>query len=118
MKVLYFDCGMGAAGDMMTASLYELLSEEEKKAFLEKVNSLGIEGTEVKAQKSVKCGITGTHMQVLVDGREEGHNHEENHVSRQSSSCLKSESERLGFPVFSRACFKASSSFSATTKPP
>ena len=79
MKVLFFDCGMGAAGDMMTASLYELLSDEEKTAFLKKVNSLGIEGTEVKAQKSVKCGITGTHMQVLVDGREEGHNHEENH---------------------------------------
>ena len=32
MKTLYFDCGMGAAGDMLTAALLELLPDPE--AFL------------------------------------------------------------------------------------
>ena len=33
MRTLYLDCGMGAAGDMLTAALYELLNEEEKQDF-------------------------------------------------------------------------------------
>ena len=31
------------------------------------------------AEKSVKCGVTGTHMKVLVHGQEEGHVSHENH---------------------------------------
>ena len=30
MKTLYFDCGMGAAGDMLMASLYEICPDKEK----------------------------------------------------------------------------------------
>jgi uncharacterized protein (TIGR00299 family) protein len=60
---------MGAAGDMLMAALYELLPAPE--AFLRKMNSLGLPGVEVKAEKSVKCGIAGTHMRVTVRGEEE-----------------------------------------------
>ncbi|MBR5376592.1 MAG: nickel pincer cofactor biosynthesis protein LarC [Lachnospiraceae bacterium] len=80
MKILYLDCGMGAAGDMLTAALYELLSEEKKKEFLEMINSLGIPGINVCAGKSKKCGITGTYMKVTVDGyEEEDYGHEHSH---------------------------------------
>ena len=30
MRILYLDCGMGAAGDMLTASLLQLFSEPVK----------------------------------------------------------------------------------------
>ena len=29
MKTLYLECKMGAAGDMLTAALYELLPDQE-----------------------------------------------------------------------------------------
>ena len=69
MKTLYLDCGMGAAGDMLTAALYELT--ENRQAFLDKMNSLGLPGVKVSAEKAVKCGIVGTHMSVTVQGEEE-----------------------------------------------
>lgn len=82
MKVLYIDCGMGAAGDMLTAALLELTGEPER--LTQRLNSIGIPGVEFKAEPSVKCGITGTHMRVLVGGEEEGehthsHHHEHDH---------------------------------------
>ena len=60
---------MGAAGDMLMAALYELL--EDKQGFLDTMNSLGLPGVRVEAQKTSTCGIAGTHMAVTVDGQEE-----------------------------------------------
>lgn len=69
MKTLYIDCGMGAAGDMLSAALLELLPNKD--AFLQKLNSLGVPGVRFIAENSVKCGISGTHMRVMVYGEEE-----------------------------------------------
>ena len=83
MKTLYLECAMGAAGDMLTAALLELV--EDKQAFLRKINSIGLPGVQVETEESVKCGITGTHMKVTVNGEEEesadtdGHSHEHHH---------------------------------------
>ena len=81
MKTLYFDCSMGAAGDMLTAALLELLPD--RAGFLARLNALGIPGVEYRAETSVKCGIAGTHMRVSVDGAEE-HEHESLITSHQS----------------------------------
>lgn len=69
MKTLYLDCGMGAAGDMLTAALVELLPNPDE--FIEKLNSLSIPSVQFIKESVVKCGIAGTHISVLVSGIEE-----------------------------------------------
>lgn len=79
MKTLYIDCQMGAAGDMLMGALLELVPD--RKETLEKLNQAGIPGVRMEAQKSVKCGITGTHMEVLVNGKEEeSQDHHDHHT--------------------------------------
>lgn len=85
MKSLYIDCSMGAAGDMLTAALLELFPDKEK--IVDELNAIGVPGVRFEMEKSVKCGIVGTHMRVLVDGVEEvsedvhdhGHHHDHEH---------------------------------------
>ncbi len=84
-KVLYLECNMGAAGDMLTAALYELLEEDDKKEFCQIMSREEL-GIQVAPEKMEKCGVQGTYMRVLVDGQEEmehghnsGHNHEHGH---------------------------------------
>ena len=77
MKTLYIDCGMGAAGDMLTAALLELFDDPSEK--IKQLNALGIPGVVYTSEPSVKCGITGTHVTVTCDGQEEDeHMHEHN----------------------------------------
>ena len=72
MSILYIDCGMGAAGDMLTAALLELLPAEERESFPAEFNELGIPGVVMKAEQKVSQGVTGTHVTVTVHGVEEG----------------------------------------------
>jgi len=86
MKTLYFECNMGAAGDMLMAALLELHGNPQE--FLAKLNSIGVPGVAVEAKSAVKHGITGTHVKVKINGKEEhadmhehghSHNHEHDH---------------------------------------
>lgn len=85
MRTLYLDCGMGAAGDMLAAALLELLPDQD--TVLSELNALGIPGVEIKKKAAQKCGITGTHISVTVNGQEEesldfsayDHDHEHEH---------------------------------------
>ena len=71
MNSLYIECKMGVAGDMLMAALLELT---DKDTFLTKMNSLGLPGVTLSLENVKKNGITGTHVKVLVDGREESEN--------------------------------------------
>jgi len=92
MKTLYIDCSMGAAGDMLTASLLEHFGDRE--AMVNKLNGLGIPETEFVLESAESHGIKASHMRVTVKGLEEGedhhhhdhehehHDHEHHHVHR------------------------------------
>ena len=80
MRTIYLDCGMGAAGDMLTAALLELMPNQD--AFVEELNGLGIPGIRFTAEKCEKCGILGTHMKVTIHGEEEDdHHHHHGHLA-------------------------------------
>ena len=85
MKTLYIECNMGAAGDMLTAALLELLPEPD--GFLAQMNAAGIPGMVMSRSEKVSCGLRGTHISVRIDGEEEisddvpedGHEHGHHH---------------------------------------
>jgi uncharacterized protein (TIGR00299 family) protein len=76
---------MGAAGDMLMSALLELCDDPDYS--LRRLNSLGIPSVKISAEKSMKCGITGTHTTVNIGGETEDfqlqthkHTHEHNHT--------------------------------------
>ena len=78
MKKLYFDCAMGAAGDMLAASLLEL--HPDPTGFLTKLNGALPERVRVTAEADEKRGIRGTHFHVFADGEEEGAEQNRHHA--------------------------------------
>ena len=71
---------------MLTAALLEIVPDKDK--CLRELNAIGIPGVRFEAAPSVKCGITGTHVSVKIDGAleadllsdaEHNHGHEHSH---------------------------------------
>ncbi len=61
-RILHFDCSMGAAGDMMMGALLELM--EDKEAFLETMNNLGLSGVDIRCETVKRWNDIGTHVHV------------------------------------------------------
>ena len=80
MKTLYLECNMGAAGNMLTAALLELMPDKD--AAVAELNAIGIPNVVYSHETMMRCGIRGTHMSVKVNGEEEPeamHDHHHNH---------------------------------------
>jgi uncharacterized protein (TIGR00299 family) protein len=70
VKVLYFDCFSGAAGDMILGALIDAGLPLD--ALKQALGSLGVEGWDVSADRVVKCGITATKFRVHGSGANQG----------------------------------------------
>ena len=70
MRTLYLECSMGAAGDMLTAALLELVDRD---VFLRKIQSLDLPRTRISAETVTKGGIRGTKMNVRVNDHHHSH---------------------------------------------
>ena len=94
MKTLYIDCGLGVAGDMLTAALLEAscssgsptggIDYAKVKDFIARFHEAGIPGVEMHVSGAIKQGIKGTRVRILVNGEEEGyggvHGHRHDHA--------------------------------------
>lgn len=76
MRTLYLECGMGAAGDMICAALFELI--DDKRSFADKITSIFPDFISISFESAETCGILGTRMRVCIHGQEE-HSHDTNH---------------------------------------
>jgi len=76
---LYFECNMGAAGDMIASALVDLF--DDKTEIIAELNRIGLPGTVLEISDSVQGGIKGNHLTVTVNGEEETpeHNHNTHH---------------------------------------
>lgn len=78
MRVVYLECRMGAAGDMLCAALYEVCGQKEQ--FLSTMNALSLPGVSFKIVPEQKCGIAGSRAVVTIHGEEEdAHTHAYDH---------------------------------------
>ena len=73
MKTLYFDCSSGISGNMTLAALTEIIGDENY--LVEELKKLHIDGYKIDISKKVKNGITGTHVDVILE-----HQHEHSHI--------------------------------------
>ncbi len=79
-KTLYLECSSGISGDMAVAALLDLGTPEEKAAreaaVLEVLESLPVEGFEVRISRVSKSGLDACDFDVVLDAAHENHDHD------------------------------------------
>jgi uncharacterized protein (TIGR00299 family) protein len=80
VKLLYFDCFSGAAGDMILGALIDagLPLAELKRA----LGSLSVNGWDISADRVVKGGITATKFRVHEERADGEHRHHHHHLKQ------------------------------------
>ena len=100
MKILYFDCFAGAAGDMILGALLDagLPIDELKRA----LGSLAVEGWNVSVDRVLKTGVSATKFRVHEhahvhshaqshhhhDHRDDGHHHAPHHSLKEIEAAI------------------------------
>ncbi len=75
MKVLYFDCFCGAAGDMIAGALIDAGADFD--SLCKALDTLGVDGYHVTAKKIDKHGVMATKFDVIID---DTHSQPERHL--------------------------------------
>ena len=86
MKILYYDCFCGISGDMNLAALLDLGVSEEY--LIKEISKLKLENEyEIKIEKAVKHGITGTRVDVILKAHNNKHVNDNHHNHENTISC-------------------------------
>ena len=73
-KKLYLECYSGISGDMMVASLLDLGADE--KVLKKGLNSLLVDGFQIKISRVSKSGLDACDFHVILDEKYENHDHD------------------------------------------
>jgi pyridinium-3,5-bisthiocarboxylic acid mononucleotide nickel chelatase len=95
-QILFYDCFAGISGDMNLGALIDL--GVDAKYLLNELKKTGIDEFEVKYQKDIRRGITGTRVDVIVKEPHHKHGHEHHHHS--TFKDIKSLIEKSGLSEF------------------
>lgn len=82
MKILYYDCFSGISGDMNLGALVDL--GVDKSYLTDELSKLKVDGYKISVEKTVKNGISGTKVDVILSHHhhhhdEHSHHHHEHH---------------------------------------
>ncbi len=106
MKVLYFDCSSGISGNMVLGALLEIVGDETY--FRKEIEKLHVKGYALEITKKVKNGITGTHVDVILQHEhQDGHHHHEHRNLEDvyqiiDSSAIEEKTKALAKRIFLR----------------
>lgn len=75
-RVLYLECAGGVAGDMLAGALLDLGDESDEQAVRAALESLPVEGYEIKISHVTRAGIACCDFDVVLDGEHENHDHD------------------------------------------
>jgi len=78
MRILYYDCFAGISGDMNLGAMVDLGVDFEY--LKNELAKLPVHGYDIKAEKDIRRGITGTRVHVIID-KQHDHEHEHTHNS-------------------------------------
>lgn len=99
MKIAYFDCFSGAGGDMIAAAFID--AGLDTRFLLSQIDSLGIEGLEIKIFQTTRCGLTATKFEPVFP-----HQHHHRNLSDITeiidNSKIKVEAKETAIAIFDR----------------
>jgi len=99
MKILYYDCFCGISGDMNLAALLDL--GVPKEYLIEEISKLKLNAEyEIKIEKAIKQGITGTRVDVILKHHEHHHRNLEDIENIIGSSALKDAVKKSSIDMF------------------
>jgi pyridinium-3,5-bisthiocarboxylic acid mononucleotide nickel chelatase len=100
MKILYFDCFAGIAGDMTVAALLELGLPME--TLREGLATLPFSGYTLESSKTQRHGISGTSFKVTLAGEHQPHRHYSGIAAMIEAAPLRARVKELSLKIFRR----------------
>jgi uncharacterized protein (TIGR00299 family) protein len=100
MRIAYFDCFSGAAGDMILGALIDAGMPVE--TLRERLAALAVDGYELTARRVVRLGLACTQVDVRLAGEQRAHRHLSQIVGIIRDSALTPAVRRRAAAVFTR----------------